>query len=588
MIFPRLTVIEDELALQPHSHLSFNIAVLRNVTVEGLEPYLRYAGMHDCLNLCINWGDYDNILQEANCIGSGVINDQVQAIIVVLWLPAFSEILGFTFASVKAEEIEAELLRVRDYCSATLRSLRERSAAPILWLGFEPPSWPNYGILDASAKPSQRAAIASLNVFLSDELEQAKNAWLVDTGACLERIGAANFYDWRFWHMAHAPHGRAALAEIAAEVQKHLRALTGRVRKCLILDCDNTLWGGIVGEDGVDGVRIGTDHPGIAYREFQLEVLNLYHRGVILGLCSKNNERDVRELLRVRSDMVLREEHFSIMRVNWQDKVTNLKEIAVELNIDINSIVFVDDSAFEVNLVRSSLPDVATLHVSASKPYENRGLLAQCGLFDTHVFTEEDLARSKMYQAEVERKILATSNMDISQYLCSLKMSISVEPVSESQIDRATQLCQRTNQFNLTTKRYTRDELVKQMLDLNSTLLLLRLSDRFGGYGIVGFCMMIHNCSFAHIDTFLLSCRSLGRSVETAFLAICAEQAASKGAKTITAAYTPTNKNAQVASFYQRHGFIVIAETNSESQFILHWKPDCIQVPAHFTLSSPS
>jgi predicted enzyme involved in methoxymalonyl-ACP biosynthesis len=164
---------------------------------------------------------------------------------------------------------------------------------------------------------SQRAAIAELNTFVASELDSVGNAWLVDTTQCLVRVGAKDFYDWRYWHMAHAPYGRSALAELACEVQKHVRAETGRVRKCLILDCDNTLWGGIVGEDGVNGIRIGAEHPGTAYRKFQLEVLNLYHRGVILGLCSKNNHEDVLEVLRSRSDMVLREEHFAAMRA-WR------------------------------------------------------------------------------------------------------------------------------------------------------------------------------------------------------------------------------------------------------------------------------
>lgn len=586
MIFPRLADIEDALAVQSDGHGKLNLAVLRNVTVEGLEPYLRYAAMQDRLRLELQWGDYDNILQEASGTGSGVVNDGTQAILVCLWLPAFSEVLGFRFASVNAEHIEAELLRVRDYCSATLRALRERSAASILWLGFEPPAWPSHGILNTTGRTSQRSAIASLNTFLVAELAQAGNAWLVDSGACLERVGAASFYDWRYWHIAHAPFGRNALAEIAGEIQKHLRAETGRVRKCLILDCDNTLWGGIVGEDGVEGIRIGSEHPGTAYREFQLEVLNLYHRGVILGLCSKNNEADVLEVLRSRSDMMLREEHFSIMRVNWQDKATNLREIATDLNIGLDSIVFADDSDFEINLVRDALPEVATLHVSTAKPYENRGLLVQGGWFDTHALTEEDRSRGKMYRAEVARKNLATTITDMSEYLKSLEMRLSVEAITDAELNRAAQLCQRTNQFNLTTKRYSCDELAAFKASPDATLLLLRLADRFGDYGIIGFCMAINEGSHARIDTFLMSCRALGRGVETAFLALCAQAAAEKGASTITASYVPTQKNGQVATFYQRHGFATMAEAEHAMQFALQWEPGRIAVPAHFTLAA--
>jgi len=543
--------------------------------------------MLDGLRLELHWGDYDNILQEASGLGSGVVNENMQAVLVALWLPAFSQILGFTFASTSAHLIVDELARVRDYCAATLRALRERSGAPILWLGFEPPAWPSYGIVDGVSPPagiSQRAAIAELNTFVASELDRVGNAWLVDTSQCLERVGAKDFYDWRYWHMAHAPYGRRALAELAVEVQKHVRAETGRVRKCLILDCDNTLWGGIVGEDGVNGIRIGAENPGNAYREFQLEILSLYHRGVILGVCSKNNQEDVIEVLRSRSDMVLREEHFAIMRINWQDKVTNLREIAAELNIGLDSIVFADDSDFEVNLVREALPEVITLHVSTAKPYENRGLLTQGGWFDTHALTEEDRSRAKMYRSETQRKDLATSFTDMGDYLKSLEMNLTVAPVTEAELDRAAQLCQRTNQFNLTTKRYSCDELAAHMASPASTLLLLRLSDRFGDYGIVGLCLMINSGTFADLDSFLMSCRALGRGVETAFLALCADAVAGKGAVLITGSYMPTKKNGQVANFYQRHGFSSVAESENEMKFSLLWEPGCIPVPEHFHL----
>jgi FkbH-like protein len=586
MIFPRLSEIENALSSQNPSHASFELAVLRNVTLEGLEPYLRYVGMLDGLRHVIHWGDYDNILQEANGLGSGIVNENTQAVLVFLWLPAFSEILGFTFASSSSQKITDELARVRAYCTSTLRALRERSAVPILWLGFEPSAWPSFGIADTQSPPagvSQREVIADLNAFVARELNNVGNGWLVDTSQCLERVGAKDFYEWRYWNIARAPFGLKALAELAGEVQKHLRAETGRVRKCLILDCDNTLWGGIVGEDGVSGILIGPEHPGNAYREFQLEVLNLHHRGVILGLCSKNNYEDVMEVLRTRSEMVLREEHFAIMRINWQDKVLNLREIADELNISLDSIVFADDSDFEVNLVRKALPEVTTLHVPAARSYENRGLLLSGGWFDTHALTDEDRSRSKMYRADTHRKQLAASITDIGDYLKSLEMHLTVAPVTEAELDRAAQLCQRTNQFNLTTRRYSRDELAAYMASPASTMMLLRLSDRFGDYGTVGFCLAIQSGSVANFDVFLMSCRALGRDAETAFLALCAETVSKKGASIITGSYLPTKKNGQVANFYQRHGFSTVAEFENEYKFSLHWEQGRILVPEIFS-----
>jgi FkbH-like protein len=586
MIFPRLSEIENALSSQNPSHASFQLAVLRNVTLEGLEPFLRYAGMQDGLRYVIHWGDYDNILQEANGLGSGIVNENTQAVLVSLWLPAFSEILGFTFASSSSQKITDELARVRAYCTSTLRALRERSPVPILWLGFEPSAWPSFGIADTQSPPagvSQREVIADLNAFVARELDNLGNGWLVDTSQCLERVGAKDFYEWRYWNIARAPFGLKALAELAGEVQKHLRAQTGRGRKCLILDCDNTLWGGIVGEDGVNGILIGPEHPGNAYREFQLEVLNLHHRGVIVGLCSKNNYEDVMEVLRTRSEMVLREEHFAIMRINWQDKVLNLREIAEELNIGLDSIVFADDSDFEVNLVRKALPEVTTLHVPAARSYENRGLLLSGGWFDTHALTDEDRSRTKKYRADTQRKQLAASITDMGDYLKSLEMHLTVAPVTEAELDRAAQLCQRTNQFNLTTRRYSRDELATYMASPASTMLLLRMSDRFGDYGIVGLCLAIQSGSVANFDVFLMSCRALGRDAETAFLALCAETVSKKGASILTGSYLPTKKNGQVANFYQRHGFRTVAEFKNEYKFSLDLEQGRILVPEIFS-----
>lgn len=592
MIFPRLSDIEDALAKPATDLQAYSCAVLRNITFEGIESYLRYAARRSGLQLEINWGDYDNILQEATGGGSAVVGEHTQAILVCLWLPAFSEILGFRYAASTDAQIDVEVARVRAYCSATLSALRQRSKAAILWYGFEPPGWPSYGILDREdpeSRLSQRHTIAALNTYLQQELAAVGNGWLIDSGQCLLRVGANQFYDWRYWHIAHAPFARAAMAELAAESAKHLRALTGKVRKCLVLDCDNTLWGGIVGEDGIDGIHIGSDHPGSAYRLFQQEILNLYNRGVILALCSKNNLDDVLEVLRERPEMVLREEHFSVIRVNWQDKVSNLREITAELNIGLDSLVFADDSEFEINLIRSALPEVETILINPKQPYDSRLALAACGWFDTHTLTAEDRSRGQMYRAEVSRQNLRSQSHDIGDYLASLEMRLCLEAAdSDSRLARVAQLCQRTNQFNLTTKRYTQEELVEFASVPSNTLLLLKLTDRFGDYGVVGFCLTLQNGTEAVIDSFLMSCRALGREAESAFLALCLARAAGKGAQRFKAQYIASKKNAQVANFYPRHGFeplsCNVSEDASQRWFGLTWQAGSIKVPTHFTI----
>ena len=512
-----------------------------------------------------------------------VVDHQLDLIVIALWLPAFSEKLGISFSTSSEKEIESEVERLSDYFSATLEALRRNSSAPILWLSLELPPFPSNGIFDATAKCSQRKSIASLNSYLESELRRVGNAWLVDTSVCLERVGANKFYDWRYWYMANSPYSRIALAEIANEIQKHIRSLSGRVRKCLVLDCDNTLWGGIVGEDGLNGICIGTEYPGSAFRDFQLEILNLYSRGVILCLCSKNNEEEVLSVLRTNQHMILREEHFAAFQINWSDKVSNLRRISEQLNIGLDSIVFVDDSDFEINLVRNELPEVVALKVSASKPYDHRYQLIQGGWFDTHHITDEDLMRSQMYRAEFTRKQILSATTDMKEYLKSLEMRLGFESVTESSLERVAQLCQRTNQFNLTTKRYSLDELASFVESPSSRVFMLRLSDKHGDYGIIGLCIIFIDHTIANIDSFMMSCRALGRGVESAFLSLCVQSVATDGAKTITSKYIPTSKNVQVSSFYDSHGFTVVSKNDGDVCFSLKWSPGCIGIPTHFS-----
>jgi FkbH-like protein len=586
MKFPHLSIIEEQLEQKTSYLVPFSCAVLRNTTIEELGPYLRYVGRWIGFDLRLNWGNYDNILQEASGRGSGVIDSETRLVLVSLWLPAFSELFGFTFSCASDSEINAEIERIQAYCQTTIRALRELTTAPILWLAFEPPAWPSNGIADAGSLFSQRQLIRQLNDYLLSELNVVGNAWLVDTAQCLERVGAQNYYDWRYWHMAHFPFSRTAMAEMSVEIGKYIRALAGKVSKCLVLDCDNTLWGGIIGEVGINGICIGNEHPGATFRDFQLEVLNLYNRGVILAVCSKNNEKDVLDVFQSHMGMILREEHFAIMRINWQDKASNLREIASELNIGLDSMVFVDDSEFEINLVQTAIPEVETLHMPTSKAAFSRSRLASCGLFDTIVLTEEDKKRSQSYRDDVARKALKTQTSNLDDYLESLRMCIVVEHVGDCDLERAAQLCQRTNQFNLSTKRYTRDDLIAIRESSYNTLHMMKLSDRFGNYGTVGICIIKFNGSEAIIDTFLMSCRILGREAETAFLAICANEAISNGAKKIKGCYIPTKKNAQVYEFLVKQGFLTLPPEDDKLWFELELNEGSITIPSFFSTTA--
>lgn len=531
-----------------------SIAIARNVTVDLLVPYLRYAAYRDGFAAEIRMGEFDTAVQEALDLDGRPFRE-VDAVLVFTPLAGLSENLWSRFASLGPTEIEAEIAHIHNYVSKVISGIRRQTDAVVLWHGFETPVQPAFGAIDATLPMGQVAVVRGLNDHLRAELAAVRNAFVVDMELIRARSGCDTFYDLRHWHLARGPWGREAFAHIAEFDFRFLRALKGRARKCLVLDCDNVLWGGIVGEDGLSGIRIGHQYPGLAYRDFQAEVLNLYNRGVILAICSRNNEEDVIEVLRDHPDMLLREEHFAAMRVNWGDKAQNIVELAAELNIGLDSMVFVDDSDYEVARVREALPEVSVLHLPPQSALSARDRLAACGLFDTLTFSDEDRRRGRMYRAEAARSRLRGNVQDLGAYLASLDLVVAFRVADAMSIPRIAQLTQKTNQFNLTTRRYGESDIEHFAKDAAFDVFYVTVTDRFGDYGIVGVVIIRYADGTAEIDTLLLSCRVLGRGVEDAILYACVKAARARGAHTILGRYLPTRKNAQVAEFFPNHGF---------------------------------
>ena len=357
--------------------------------------------------------------------------------------------------------MQNEVRRIQETITNILTGIRKQTDGMILWHGFEIPLYPGLGIWDSQIPAGQAGVIPELNNFLRTALRSVPNAYYVDLNLCLARVGGKAFYDERYWHIGRAPYSREALCEIASEDFKFIRSLKGKSKKCLVLDCDNVLWGGIIGEDGLSGIKLGKTYPGSPYYEFQQEVVNLYNRGILIALCSKNNAEDVWEVFRTHPDMVLKEKHIAAAEINWEDKATNLKKIAANLNIGLESLVFVDDSEFEVNLVRGAIPEMTVLHFPKDKTVEYRNMLASCGLFDTLTVSAEDRERGVMYQAEAQRKQLQSQALDLETYLKSLEMVIEVKFADDFTLPRIAQLTQKTNQFNLTTRRYSEADIKK-------------------------------------------------------------------------------------------------------------------------------
>ena len=557
------------------------IVVLRNITVEPIAPYLQYLGANMGHQVDVTFGQFDNIAREAlEKTDATVANSD--GILVFTLLEGVSWNLARNFPALSPGQLQEELSRLEDYLTGLIQALRTKTAAMILWHGFLPPFAPNLGILDAQRADGQLATIGRLNDILRYALQGVANAYLVDLAGVAARMGQQAFFDNRYWHIGRAPFHRAALYEIAREDFKFLRALKGKMRKCLVLDCDNTLWGGIIGEDGLSGIKLSKTWPGSAYWEFQQEILNLYHRGVILALCSKNNEQDVLEVLDNHPDMLLKREHIATWRINWQNKAQNIMELAEELNIGLDSMVFVDDSDFEINLVREAIPGITTMHLPKKGAVTYRDRLAASGWFDTPTLSAEDRKRGAMYKAESRRKRLKENVVDLANYFASLEMVVKIRFADLFTIPRIAQLTQRTNQFNLTTKRFSEADITRLSQNDGTDVLSLALSDRFGDSGIVGVCILVFKEGEAAIDTLLLSCRVLGRGVEDLFIEQIKLLAQKRAAQQLNATYLPTRKNGQTADFYTRHGFEKFWEDEKGTGYSLNLTGFTPRVPEQF------
>jgi FkbH-like protein len=424
-----------------------------------------------------------------------------------------------------------------------------------------------HGILESRRNLGYAEFARAVNLQLSQRCRETGEVFILDAQLLAGQSGTI----WPSLHkqqfMASRPLTDDLANLLAAEVAAFCAARKGFARKCLVLDLDNTLWGGVVGEDGVAGLQIGGGFPGNIYTELQKEIVALHERGVTLAIVSKNNEADAWEVFNQRPEMLLKRTDFSAHRINWQDKASNIRELAKELNLGLDAFVVLDDNHVERDWIEEALPEVDVC--PASDPLEMLRWLATCRRFDTLAITREDVLRAKSYAAAEERSRLATQSSNLEEYLASLGTQVEVGCNSSKQIARVAQLTQKTNQFNLTTRRYTESEIQERMQNPSWRVFWCSCRDRFGDEGVIGAALIEIKSGEWMIDTFLMSCRVLGRGVEKAFLGTICDQAASSGAKVIRGEFIRSAKNSQTENFLETCGFTVAEKTNDSSKWRL-------------------
>ncbi len=408
--------------------------------------------------------------------------------------------------------------------------------------------------LEYNSEYGIRDAVNTYNASLSDLARRLRTVVVVDVESLVNNMGFEKWRDSRMWCLARSRWSRQALYALSERYADTICARLGRNRKCIVLDLDNTVWGGTVGEDGLEGLQLGEDGIGRAYVEFQLELLNLYRRGVLLAICSKNNSDDALAVIRRHPAMRLREEHFAGMRINWEDKASNLRALAEELNIGLESFVLLDDSPAERSWVRQAVPEVLVPDWPVDPADYKRALLElSCRHFHKLAITTEDRSRGEIYRAQAERRKLTASAGSLEEFYRSLEMRAKIGPADAFTVPRIAQLTQKTSQFNLTTRRYTESEIRTMNQDPSCAIWWLDLSDRFGSNGIVGVLILTRQSPDVWlIDTFLLSCRVMSRTVEDLFLAVVAREL---GAVKLIGEFRPTPKNVPVRDLYSRLGF---------------------------------
>lgn len=543
------------------------LALLANFTADLLAPVLVAHALPSRLLVQPYVPAYDTWIQEILDPSSGLRERDPDVVVLALDLEALSPALTSAFLETKPAVAAAEAEAVASQIEGAVSNLRSWSRAKVMVHLFAPPALPGHGILDARLPSGQTAIVRRLNDRLTEFAGREADVYAVDLGRLIATVGATRWHDPRLWKMAKIPFSQAAAHALADEYVRYLRAFNGLARKVLVVDLDDTLWGGILGEDGIDGIRLGGEYPGSAFVDVQRAILGLHCRGVLLAINSKNDPEEVLKVLKEHPGMLLRPQHFAAMRVNWQDKATNLLEIANELALSPDSIVFVDDSAVECERVRQALPEVLTVRLDG-EPALRAGAILALGVFDTLTYSEEDRRRGVLYQQETERTRLRAESQSLEDFYRSLNMELSVERVGGAHLRRVAELTQRTNQFNLTTRRYTVDEL-RLALDVpGCEAYAFRLKDRFGDSGIIGAAMLDAKEEQLRIPMLLMSCRVLRRTVEDAVLAFLLTRARERGAAEVEGHYCPTRKNGLVSGFYRERGFKPVESDGATERFI--------------------
>ncbi len=550
----------------------FRIAILSTLSAQHFASVLRLFLYSDGVLPELHLGGFDGIATDGMDPASPVWRSAPDAL---LMLPAIDDIKSWPRMFSTSEEIQAWV----SACTGRYFDIWKHAASRlpgcrIYQSLFVPPLERPLGNLERRYPFSRTNCLAALNAFL---LEHAPpNVTLIDFDALSGLVGRRQWIDEAAHFTSKQPFSIREMPLVAAQVSRLMVAARGMVRKCLVLDLDNTLWGGVIGDDGINGIRLDPNDPvGEAFLSFQRYVLALKERGVLLAVCSKNDPDLARSAFEQHPDMAIHLDDFAAFLANWDDKATNLRRIARHLNIGIDSLVFFDDNPAERSLVRQFEPDVLIVDVPEDPALFIRALDMSFA-FEWPELTREDVGRSDSYVQDRRRQELENSTNDYDAYLRSLEMRASIEPTGVAALGRVCQLINKTNQFNLRTMRYSEDDLLRMANSSSYDLLHVRLRDRFTNYGIIASAVLRYSGNIAFIENWVMSCRVFKRGVEDATFNAIVATAQAHGAQWLATEYIQTAKNGYVAVL-------------PEQLCLVKWKrqPDLPSLPEWISLGVP-
>ena len=549
LVVSRFEKLRGKIPLTP-----LRLAVLRSFTLEPLVGLLRACAFAGGIDLEIRLGDFNTFHQEIVDPASWLYAYAPQAIFLAVQLRDLAPGLWNTFADLSGEQAQSLVDQVNSQFAELVNVLRSRSSAHLMIHGMQTPPAPAMGILDHRLPLGQAQAVSRINAGLAQLADQNRNVYLLDYDALIALHGASHWEDPLKWLTVRLPIAAANLLPLARQWMRFLHPISGKICKCLVTDLDNTLWGGVIGEEGMDGIRLDSGPAGFAFQAVQRAMLDLYRRGIILAIASKNNPADARQAIDKHPGMLLRAEHFAAMRINWNDKATSLREIAAELNIGLDSLAFLDDNPMERQWIAQQLPDVTMIELPP-QPTEYAAALRDAPVFERLAVTQEDQQRGRTYAEQRLRAELQSSSASLEDFYRSLNMEAQIARVTPASLARVAQLTQKTNQFNLTARRYSEEQIATLMADPAARVYTLHVQDRLGDSGLVGVAITRDEGRRCELDTLLMSCRVIGRTIETAFLAHLAAEARQRGNSILAGWFLPTKKNTPAQDFFASQGF---------------------------------